>query len=96
MAVVAVECNRCGSKKTVKNGISHAGSQRYVCRESGCGKSFQLHHRYKAYAPGIKERIVDMALNGSGVRDTSRVLSIAVGTVLTTLKKKPVTLSKST
>lgn len=28
-----------------------------------------------------------MALNGLGVRDTARVLSIAVGTVITTLQK---------
>ena len=28
-----------------------------------------------------------MALNGSGIRDTARVLSVAVGTVITTLKK---------
>jgi transposase-like protein len=44
----------------------------------------------------MKERIVDMALNGSGIRDTSRVLSVAIGTVITTLKKKPVISSKST
>lgn len=35
----------------------------------------------------IKDRIVDMALNGSGIRDTARVLSVAVGAVITTLKK---------
>jgi transposase len=50
-------------------------------------KTFQLVHRYKACEQGIKECIVDMALNGSGVRDTARVLSVAVGTVITTLKK---------
>lgn len=44
-------------------------------------------HRYKACEQGIKECIVDMVLNGSGVRDTARVLSVAIGTVITTLKK---------
>ena len=46
-----------------------------------------LRYRYKAYEPGVKEQVVDMALNGSGVRDTVRVLKISKGTVLSTLKK---------
>ena len=46
-----------------------------------------LQYRYKAYEPGVKEQVVEMALNGSGVRDTVRVLKISKGTVLSTLKK---------
>ena len=34
------------------------------------------------YEPGIKEQIADMALNGSGIRDTSRVLGIGKNTVI--------------
>ena len=30
-----------------------------------------LNYRYKAYEPGIKKKVVDMAINGSGIRDTS-------------------------
>ena len=96
MAVVAVLCSHCGSKEVVKNGKSRAGAQRYACRASNCSRTFQLAHSYKAYDRGMKERIVDMALNGSGIRDTSRVLSVAIGTVITTLKKRPVISSKST
>ncbi|ARB91416.1 IS1-like element transposase [Legionella longbeachae] len=44
-------------------------------------------HRYKACDQRVKERIVDIALNGSGIRDTARVLSVAIGTEITTLKK---------
>ena len=47
-----------------------------------------LEYSYKAYEPGIKERLVDMAINGSGIRDTARVLKISKGTVISTLKKK--------
>jgi len=36
----------------------------------------------------VKEQIVDMALNGSGIRDTSRVLGIGKNTVLSTLKEQ--------
>lgn len=89
MAVVDVFCPYCNGKNVVKNGKSTVGEQRYKCRNEDCGKTFQLLHRYNACEQGVKERIVDMAMNGSGVRDTARVLSIAVSTVISSLKKKP-------
>ncbi len=46
-----------------------------------------LDYRYKAYEPGIKEKIVEMAINNSGIRDTARVLKINKNTVIRTLKK---------
>ncbi len=87
MAVLEVTCTACGSQEVVKYGQAKTGEQGYRCRALSCGKTFQLAHRYTAYERGVKERIVDMALNGSGVRDTARVLSVAVGTVITTIKK---------
>jgi len=33
---------------------------------------------YKAYEPGIKEKIVNIAINARGVRDTARVLGINI------------------
>ena len=53
-----------------------------------CAKNWQLELRYKGRAPAIKEQIVDMSLNGSGIRDTARVLKISTTTVINTLKKK--------
>jgi len=38
--------------------------------------------------PEIKQKIIDMALNGSGVRDTARVLGVSMNTVISELKKK--------
>jgi len=47
-----------------------------------------LAYRYKAYRPGIKEQVVEkMSINGSGIRDTARVLNINKNTVISTLKK---------
>jgi transposase-like protein len=46
-----------------------------------------LAYRYKACRPGIKEQVVEMALNGSGIRDTARVLKINKNTVISTLQK---------
>ncbi|OAT31255.1 VgrG family protein [Buttiauxella brennerae ATCC 51605] len=34
----------------------------------------------------MKEQIVEMAFNGSGVRDTARVLKIGINTVIRALK----------
>ena len=40
----------------------------------------------------MKQHIIDMSLNASGVRDTARVLRISTDTVLSELKKKEVVL----
>ena len=36
----------------------------------------------------MKRQIIELALNGSGIRDTVRVLGISTDTVLNELKKK--------
>jgi transposase-like protein len=36
----------------------------------------------------VKEQIVDMAINGSGIRDTARVLHVSTSTVIKELKKR--------
>ena len=87
MAYEKVFCVFCGSGTVVKNGKSSVGAQRYHCRATECGKTFQRKHQYLACTPGIKDRIIDMAINGSGIRDTARVLSVSVRTVITTIKK---------
>ena len=43
---------------------------------------------HEAYQPGVKETIIDMTMNGSGVRDIARVLSISPNTVIDALKKR--------
>jgi hypothetical protein len=39
--------------------------------------------------PEIKQQAIEMALKGSGVRDTARVLGISTATVINELKKAP-------
>lgn len=83
-----IVCPDCGSNHIRKAGYSARGEQRYRCANTDCPtKSFMLTYRYKAYQPGIKETVVEMAINSSGIRDTARVLGIAKGTVISTLKK---------
>ena len=51
-------------------------------------KTFQIEYAYNACVPGVREKIIDMAMNGSGVRDTGRVLGISKDTVTSILKKR--------
>ena len=82
-------CPNCGSDKIMKSGWNALGTQRYRCQNIECiTKKFMLKYRYRAYEHGIKKQVVEMAINGSGIRDTARVLKINKNTVITTLKKK--------
>ena len=75
--------------QVIKGGKTKAGQQRFKCQNTACPHfSFQRDLLYKGRAPTIKEQIVDMTLNGSGIRDTARVLKISPTTVMNTLKKK--------
>lgn len=83
-----ITCPKCGGNHIAKSGLSARGIQRYACRNPACPtKTFMLKYKYAAYEPGIKERVVEMAVNSSGIRDTARVLGISKGTVISTLKK---------
>lgn len=88
MAETKVKCIYCISDNVSKMGFTNQGKQRYVCRSPGCGRSFILEYSNHGCVPGIKEKIVDMAVNGNGIRDTSRVLGVSQGTVIKTLKKR--------
>ena len=80
-----IQCSYCSSDDLVKNGHSRNGTQRWRCNK--CKKSFQREFRYHAHEPGIKEKIIELTLNSSGVRDISRNLKISKTTVISELKK---------
>jgi len=84
-----VSCPSCKSSQIYKAGRSANNTQRYRCDNPCCEmKSFMLEYRYKAYEPGVKKQAIDMAINGSGIRDTARVLKINKNTIISALKKK--------
>ncbi|MEV3841716.1 IS1 family transposase [Aeromonas enteropelogenes] len=85
MASITVHCPRCNSDHVYRHGKTPAGHVRYRCPV--CPHVFQLTYTYEARKPGVKDKIVDMAFNGSGVRDTARVLKIGINTVIRTPKK---------
>jgi transposase-like protein len=83
-----VLCPDCRSDDIIRHGKSSEGKQRYVCLNSDClRRTFVLDTEQPGRKREIKQKIVDMALNGSGVRDTARVLHVSPGTVIREFKK---------
>ena len=66
-----IHCPHCEGTDLQKNGHSPDGTQRWFCK--GCKKYFRLDYRYNACKKGVKEKIFEMTLNSSGVRDIGRV-----------------------
>lgn len=82
-------CPHCQSNDVIKIGRTKHDIQRYRCKNDACSvTSFQLDYLYKAHHPHIQKKMIDMAINGSGIRDTARVLGINKNTVISALKKK--------
>ena len=73
----------------MRHGTTLEGKQRDRCRECrlGRGRTFLLQYSYAGQSPEVKQQIVDMAMNASGIRDTARVLHVSPTTVLKELKK---------
>jgi transposase-like protein len=86
---IAVQCPHCHRDQVVKRGKSARGTQRYLCQNQACATgSFLLDYRNRGGLPEVKELIIDMSLNASGIRDIARSLHISTDTVLNELKKK--------
>lgn len=97
MALRLVCCPNCKQTNVVKCGTTEQGKQRYACCATDCPtKTFILEYSYAGCLPEVKEKVIDMALNGSGFRDTARVLKISPTTVIRALKKKNPLSTRST
>jgi transposase-like protein len=90
MIIQVLHCPYCQGIDIVKHGLSPEGKQRYRCRAylEWRGRTFLLEYTYAGQSPEVKQQIVDMAMNASGIRDTARVLHISPTTVIKELKKK--------
>src|SRR5215831_13969134 len=89
MITQVLHCPYCQGTDIVRHGTSAEGKQRYRCRECrlGRGRTFLLDYTYIGQSPEVKQQIVDMAMNASGIRDTARVLHVSPTTVINELKK---------
>jgi transposase-like protein len=97
MAEEAIRCPHCRSEAVVKYGRASNGKERYRCQQlAQCGRTFIRAYAYPGRLPEVKRQIVEMTLNGSGVRDIARVLQISPSTVIGELKKRPAHSPQST
>ena len=95
MAFVQVQCPDCHSADVVQYGKQANGTQRYRCDNPDCPRViFLLQYHDKGRLPAVKQQIIDMTLNGSGVRDLVRVLRVSSATVIAVLKKKEPTIKQ--
>ena len=84
-----VVCPYCHGDQIGKRGKTDTGKQRYRCQNEECShQSFLLDPAYKGRLPEIKQQGIEMSLNGSGIRNTARVLQISTDIVIRELKKK--------
>ena len=89
MTMIEVACPDCQRTKVIKAGKQPNGAQRYRCQNPTCQRTiFQLTYIAQGRLPETQRQIVEMALNGSGIRDTARVLRVSPVTVLRVLKKR--------
>ena len=66
---IEISCAHCSSTDLGKAGKSVKGVQRYFCKNDDCEThTFMLEYCYKACEVGIKEKIIDMATNASGIK----------------------------
>ena len=87
MAWVYGQCPDCQSVDVVQYGKQANGTQRYRCHQrDGPRTIFLLQYQDKGRRPAVKQQLVDMPLNGSGVRDIVRVLGVSSTTVVEVLK----------
>ncbi|MBW4689895.1 MAG: hypothetical protein KME40_33640 [Komarekiella atlantica HA4396-MV6] len=89
MILTPIRYPHCQDVNICRNGRTSTGKQKYICKNPECPYwTFTLEaHPYYGSRKEVKEKIVTMAVNGSGVRDTARTLKISPVTVLSELKK---------
>ena len=88
MIIQVLHCPNGQGTDIVRHGQTRQGKQRYRCREQRCaGRTFLLEYSYAGQSPEVKQQIVDMAMNASGIRDTARVLHISPNILLEELKR---------
>jgi insertion element IS1 protein InsB len=88
MVSVPGQCPYCQGTAVIKAGKQANGTQRYQCQNRQCARRiFLLHYQHRARVPEVRRQVVDLALNGSGIRDTARVLRMSPTTVIAVLKK---------
>jgi transposase-like protein len=88
VACLQICCPACQRTDVIKHGLTAQGKQRYRCKNANCAsQTFLVEYSHQGRVPAVKQQIIEMTLNGSGIRDIARVLHISPTTVIEELKK---------
>jgi transposase-like protein len=88
VAYLQIRCPACQSTDVIKHGITAQGKQRSRCKNPHCSfQTFLVEYSHQGRVPEVKHQILEMTLNGRGIRDMARVLHISPTTVIEELKK---------
>jgi insertion element IS1 protein InsB len=89
VAYLQMRCPACQSTDVIKHGTTAQGKQRYRCENFSCSaQTVLVEYGHHGRRPEVKRQILEMTLNGSGIRDIARVLHISPTTVIAALKKR--------
>jgi transposase-like protein len=89
VACLQVRCPACQNTEVMKHGITAQGKQRYRCKHPSCPyQTFLVDYNHHGRVPEVTQQMLDMTLNGRGIRDMARVLHISPTTVIEELKKR--------
>jgi insertion element IS1 protein InsB len=93
-----MDCKHCNNS-CVKAGFSKGRIQKFRCR--GCKRYQQKHYERRAYYSDTNGNIIRLLVEGIGIRGISRVLKIAIATVMQRIKqiaksiRKPLAFTKN-
>ena len=89
MAFRQMHCPCCQNLDVIQQGMTAQGKQRYRCKNSSRpNQPFLIEYSHHGRLPEVKRQILEMTLNGSGIRDMARVLHISPTTIIDALKKR--------
>ena len=88
MVLPPIACPSCHETDVVKHGQTADGKHRFYCQNALCTRqTFLQEYVYQGRLPDVKQQIVEMTMNGGGIRDLARVRHVSPTTVIETLKK---------
>jgi insertion element IS1 protein InsB len=94
MPFIPVQRPYCHSDQVITRDKTRRGSLRSLCQHAACApRSFLLKYSDRGRLPEVKQQIIAMSLNASGVRATARVLCISTDIVPRARRKKKAALA---
>ena len=72
-------CPFCHSSIVVKQGHNKSGTQRYWCRD--CGRTFTPQAKQRGYPETLRQRAIQLYLEGTNLRRIGRLLGVTHMTV---------------